>query len=61
MRLACTALRQGECDLAVSGSIGLLLSPGTGTKLGDPVEGVALVMASRIVISIQLPGCRLSW
>lgn len=26
--LACTALRQGECDIAVSGGISLLLSPG---------------------------------
>ncbi|RYP83311.1 hypothetical protein DL770_005407 [Monosporascus sp. CRB-9-2] len=26
--LACTALRQGECDLAVSGGVSLMLSPG---------------------------------
>ncbi|KAK9778851.1 putative Polyketide synthase [Seiridium cardinale] len=32
--LACTALRQGECDLAVSGGISLMLNPGLHVEFG---------------------------
>ena len=38
--LACTALRQGECDLAVAGGVSLLLSPGVHVEFSR-LQGMA--------------------
>ncbi|KAL5048565.1 hypothetical protein BDW71DRAFT_213319 [Aspergillus fruticulosus] len=38
--LACTALRQGECDLAVSGGVSLMLSPGVHVEFSR-LQGMA--------------------
>ncbi|KAI1184906.1 hypothetical protein F5B17DRAFT_442267 [Nemania serpens] len=53
--LACTALRQGECDIAVSGGISLLLSPGTLHVNNEPTPAVDWKGANMALVQERQP------